>query len=142
MEYSYHFEIDMQPVAKGRPRITHRGHVYTPKRTKDAEGFMQLRLAEQMGEEDLLQGPLRARICFFIERPVSHFTKKGNLRKGVPTMPTSKRVGDLDNLMKAVLDSANQIIWEDDAQVCDITSTKRYCDGTYPQVILSVEPIG
>jgi len=74
MEYSYHFDIDMQPIAKGRPRITHRGHVYTPKRTRDAEGFMQLRLKEQMGDQDLLTGPLRARICFFIERPVSPLT--------------------------------------------------------------------
>jgi len=141
MEYSYHFEIDMQPIPKGRPRITHRGHVYTPKKTKDAEGFMQLRLAEQMGDQELLTGPLRARICFFIERPVSHFTSKGNLKKGAPRMPTSKRVGDIDNLIKAILDSGNQVIWEDDSLICDITSMKRYCDGTFPQVILSVSQI-
>lgn len=47
--------------------------------------------------------------------------------------------GDIDNYEKIVLDSCNNIIWEDDAQVCDIHASKLY--GKVPQLIISIIPL-
>ncbi len=56
--------------------------------------------------------------------------------------PTGKREGDIDNLIKAVLDAMNEIVWEDDSQVIEITSSKTYTSDHSPEtgVALSVSP--
>jgi len=49
---------------------------------------------------------------------------------------------DCDNLMKAVLDALNGVLWADDAQVCEWSGLKRIGDGyEKPRVILTVAEI-
>lgn len=53
--------------------------------------------------------------------------------------PTVKTSGDVDNLAKAVLDAMNGLVFEDDAQVCDLRVMKIYTDKE-PGVYVSVTP--
>lgn len=109
--------IPMEPVAKGRPRMTSQGRPYTPAKTAAYEKALKLFLKRGAGERPPITGSLTCRISFVISRPKSvPFKKRAN--------PTVKP--DLDNLAKAVLDAANGILWEDDAQICQLTVEKSY----------------
>jgi Holliday junction resolvase RusA-like endonuclease len=46
---------------------------------------------------------------------------------------------DLDKLVRAVLDALTGLAWADDAQVCDITATKRYDATGHPGVAIALD---
>jgi Holliday junction resolvase RusA-like endonuclease len=63
-----------------------------------------------------MSGPLQVDMEFYFVKPKSakrtHHTVKP----------------DVDNVVKAVLDNGNGIIWEDDRQIVKITASKCYAD--------------
>lgn len=52
-------------------------------------------------------------------------------------MPTSTPDGD--NYAKAALDGLNKVAFLDDAQVCDLISSKRYSRN--PRLVIEVQPM-
>ena len=46
---------------------------------------------------------------------------------------------DVDNCSKLVLDALNGILWRDDAQICELSVTRRYADA--PQATLKVRAL-
>lgn len=109
------FEID--PVPKGRPRLGKYGNVYTPPKTAQFEkmvGFMARAQLSQLRIASVLLGPLELISRFYLIPP------KRCPRK----LPTVKP--DLDNLQKAIMDSLNEIVWKDDAQICISRAEKIY----------------
>lgn len=46
---------------------------------------------------------------------------------------------DIDNLIKTVLDAANDHLWKDDNQIVEIHSFKQYAEE--PKIILEVEEV-
>lgn len=69
--------------------------------------------------------PLKVELAFFLERPKSHLTSKGELKPTAPSHPVNKM--DCDNLAKAVLDCLTQIgMWQDDGQIVILTIHKSY----------------
>ena len=80
-----------------------------------------------MYKGDPLQGPLYVSVSLYIKRPKS-------VKREYPSVKP-----DADNYLKALLDSLNGVLWEDDAQCVDITVRKRY--GTVPGITLFVEPL-
>ena len=52
-------------------------------------------------------------------------------------MPTGRP--DLDNLVKALTDACNGIVWRDDAQIVRLMAEKRY--GEQPGAVVSVIPL-
>ena len=131
MTRQYVFQIE--PVAKGRPRITTIGgsvRSFTPLKTRTYEACLA-RLAKLQNEDNgwnILDEPLSVKALFFLKKPKS--AKKRNY-------PTSRP--DLDNFLKC-LDSFNGIIWSDDSLICRIITSKEYStsDGF---IILEVETI-
>ena len=79
--------------------------------------------------EQLIDGPIRVELFFFMPRPKSHH-KAGKpdrpLKDSAPMHPIGKP--DCDNLAKAVLDCITQLgcFWRDDSQVVHLTITKEY----------------
>lgn len=109
--------IPIEPVAKGRPRMTKTGHTYTPEKTRVYEEELKWRIKEAMGVWPMfLGGPLKLGVTFYVRKPKS----------GVNKYPCVKP--DLDNFLKGLLDAANGIIWADDAQIVSLTAKKRYGD--------------
>ena len=53
-------------------------------------------------------------------------------------LPTSKQQGDIDNYLKAILDSLNKIGFEDDAQVCMVNGLQKLY-GEKSKIILEIE---
>ena len=71
-------------------------------------------------------GAVRVVLHFVLQRPKTHLTKSGKLRKGKPLYPIAPR-HDLDKLSRAVLDGlAEGGVIEDDGRVVDLIAAKRY----------------
>lgn len=52
-----------------------------------------------------------------------------------------RRAGDLDNLVKSVLDAANRVLFKDDRQVSRITAERIHCDKGDDTTVLVVRPL-
>jgi crossover junction endodeoxyribonuclease RusA len=85
------------PVSKERPRTGKGGRVYTPEKTRAAEDELRLRLRAAGA------------------RPAA-----GELRVTLAFRCRTRHRRDIDNLAKLVLDSCNEIVWGDDAQVSEL----------------------
>lgn len=114
------FIIKGEAVPKGRPRVNSKGWLYTPKRTKDYE---ELVASSYVG--DKLTGALKVEICVFMAIPKSE-NKANRLKMARGDIRPTKANGDLDNIVKSILDGLNGIAYEDDRQVVEITASKRY----------------
>lgn len=109
------------PVPKARPRLGRGGNVYTPKSTLEAES--NLGWAFRKANKAWTYGP-KARYGVVIEFGVSG------------------QHGDIDNLVKTVLDGLNGVAWADDRQVWAMqVSKKAVAPGTgYTAVLVREVP--
>ena len=82
---------------------------------------------------DALQGPVEMICWFYFERPKSNKTH----------YPTSRQVGDLDKLLRAVGDGiVDGGGMDDDSQICQISGAKLWADQhTRPGVMIYLAPI-
>jgi len=118
------------PIPQPRPRITVRGrhgvayvqkgHAIHAWRKKIAD-----RMRHEMGTCSPFSGVgLHVVMEFYLPQPASN-------KKAIPISRP-----DLDNLVKAVLDAGNGVIWRDDSQVTTLETSKRWHDkpGVWLQV--------
>ena len=109
-----HFPIE--PVPKGRPRVNRWGVVYTPIKTRRFEKALKvMAVAEYKGE--IKEGPLAASIKCYLKKPKS-------VKREWPSVKP-----DGDNLIKAIFDALNGIVWKDDAQIIECVFQKFYSMG-------------
>ncbi len=117
-------EIPVQPVAKGRPRMTRSGHAYTPAKTRAYEKLVKTLATEAMRGRELLVGALSVVASVFMTIPQSWSARKKRLALEGEVLPTGRP--DLDNLIKAAVDALNEVVFADDSQIVDLTAMKRY----------------
>jgi crossover junction endodeoxyribonuclease RusA len=87
---------------------------------------------------DPFEGPVELQLYFAFTRPKKHFRANGQLRDDAPRYVTSKGVGDIDKLVRAVADALTGIVYLDDSQIAVLSASKTY--GTRAGVnILAVE---
>ena len=118
-----------EAIAKGRPRATVRGgfaSVYTPARTRSFEGKVNAVATVAMQAIGTAPTPdaVEVVIAFDRQMPKSWSKAKRLLMRGEPVVSGS----DLDNQAKAVLDALNDVVWEDDVQVSDLSVSRRWAD--------------
>ena len=65
------FTIDSPPIAKARPRLTRRGHAYTPKATRQYEAVVAEAARAAMDGLEPLTGPVQAVLHFNMYIPKS-----------------------------------------------------------------------
>ena len=136
------FTVYGKPVAKGRPRMTKSGHVYTPKNTKEYEERIRNAAMSEMGRSKISpwneKQPLKVIIDAFFKLPKSA-TKQDRIDVlNHVKLPTVK--ADIDNIAKTILDGMNGYVYADDSQVTDLVITKRYdCEDAF--VIVTVKEV-
>ena len=108
--------IDMDPIPKGRPRMTRNGHTYTPKKTRDAEAHLKEMIAFHMDGIAPVEGPVSVNIVFTFKQPKSNKTAVHTQRP------------DLDNCFKLVTDAMNGIVYKDDSQIVWFAGVKMWGD--------------
>lgn len=111
--------IFIDPIGKGRPRFW-KGKAVTPKKTREYERKISEVLRECYKEP--MTGSVIMNVNFYLKEPESWSKKKRELLLSHPCM---KRP-DLDNLMKSVLDAANDIAYDDDSNVTSISASKEW----------------
>lgn len=120
--------IFLTPVPKGRPRFG-RGIVYTPTKTKRFEAQLKKIIREIRIAIPLMQGALGLTVDFYSKWP----------SKKTPRILYKSTRPDLDNLIKAVADSMNGIVYKDDAQIAALQAYKFYVsDDMRPRIHIDV----
>ena len=77
----------------------------------------------------LLDGPLQARITFWLPRPKKHYRANGELRPDAPTYVAVKP--DNDKLQRSTFDALTQAgVIVDDARIVDVRAIELYADGS------------
>lgn len=123
-------------MAKGRPRVTKRGITYTPEKTVFYENLVKTCYMEQVNQR--LNGALEANVNAYFKIPKSASKKKGTDMSAGLIRPVKRP--DLDNIVKAIFDSLNNIAFDDDSQVVELTVAKKYSDN--PRVEVNLKEIG
>ena len=129
--------IGGEPVAKGRPRVTRKGFVYTPAATRKYEAHGRLAAQLAMNGRPPITVPVRAEIIINLPVPASWSAKRSDAALRGDVRPTSRP--DADNYIKAALDAINAIVVTDDSLVVELAAAKRYA--RVPQLTITVTPL-
>ena len=121
------FTVYGEPVAKGRPRFSTRGKfpvAYTPEKTKTYESEVGIMAKAAMGASEPFKGALEAFIYVTFPVPASYSKK----RTEACLNETEKHIKkpDLDNVVKAICDGMDKIVFLSDSQITSIHATKVY----------------
>ena len=116
--------IDLEPVAKGRPRKGINGF-YTPNKTKVFEESLKWVLKSYNAKP--IEGSLSIKVKFYVKKPKNCKRKYPNVKP------------DLDNYLKALKDGLNGILWKDDAQVVKYGLVEKLYAKTMPFIVLEVD---
>lgn len=101
------FQIDADPIPLARPRFS-RGRAYLPQRSRNYREVLQAAVKSQLTESFRpFVGDLHCHLKFY---------RKFN--------PSSRRFGDIDNHVKAILDATQGLLFADDAAIVSITAEK------------------
>ena len=111
------------PMGKARPRLTKYG-VYTPKKTADYETLVKQIYMSEVRQK--LNGQLQVSMSAYFNIPQSISTKKRLLMLSGDIRPT--KPPDCDNIMKIIMDSLNNIAYDDDRQIVSAAIDKYYSD--------------
>jgi len=116
--------IPGSPVPKERAGSARRGHRYTPKKTAAWETAARMIAAAKVRGAAPLDGPLEVCTTMIFEIPKTWPQwQRGMAEQGL-IMPTKKP--DADNVLKAVKDSLNGIVYKDDCYVTDGDFAKEF----------------
>ena len=135
------FTIPGEPFGKGRPRATTRaGHaaLYTPKKTVTYESLIAHAAQQAMAGAAPVEFACQVQMIITVSVPASWSKKKQAAALIGKVLPTKKP--DTDNVVKAVFDGINGVVWRDDVQAVDLFVRKRY--GVLPGVQVRVTPCG
>ncbi len=108
------FSFDVNPVSASRPRVTRAGHTYYAGPYKQFRKDMEAMIEERVVDFDPLLSPLCVQVDCFVTKPKK--TKLWTPR------------ADVDNYAKAVLDSFNGVLWDDDRQIVELHVNKSWTE--------------
>lgn len=129
--------IEGDPIAKGRPRFTRTGRVYTDARTRQAENTIRAAWLTQATGREPHVGPVSIRIQFVFQAPVSWPKWRRDLAQYEGQVPHLGRP-DVDNLVKAIKDGLNGLAWVDDSQVTRLMARKDYGPASVTRIMLTL----
>lgn len=122
-----YFAVRGVAVAQQRARLN-RGSKkpYIPEKTRDWRSLVAWEAKKAMVGKDILTGMVKIKIHF-------HFEKEDESSWGL-IAPGIKRVGDLDNLEKALWDAMNRIVYNDDLQISKAEKARFWAKSSYVEI--------
>ncbi len=120
--------LDVKPFPKQRPRVGKFGNVYTPDKTVICEKEIAALIKSFMNRNciKMTASPVCVKLVFNYSYP-SKLNSSQKVLKDIGMLYKRTRP-DLDNLCKLVMDAMNNLVFEDDSQVCKLICEKRYSD--------------
>lgn len=126
------FTVQGRPVPKQRPRVTRHG-TYTPEATRSYERSVLESWRSQSGRFFPEGTPLAVYVTAHFPIPESASKKR---RAALDGAPHTQHRGDIDNVVKSVLDALNGFAFPDDSAVCYISAYKDYRDEPSTEVTI------
>lgn len=121
----YEFEVPGKVIGKGRPRLnSYTGVVYTPTRTKDYESLVEQYFLLKYPRFKALEGRIKVSIIAYFSIPKT--TKKADIKEMLENNISPTKKPDIDNIVKAILDSMNKFAFKDDNQITKLEVEKKY----------------
>lgn len=133
--------VEGEPQGKGRPRTVVRGSFaqhYTPEKTRNYEQAIADEGRRAMAKHPPLECACAIELSIVMAVPASWSKAKREAALAGELMPTKKP--DIDNVVKAVCDGLNGIVFVDDVQVVDLIARKRY--GPTPHIEARIYALG
>ena len=122
--------VEYTPFAQPRPRISKFG-TYDPAAKKKKElGF----LIKQQWKDNLIDGPVELSLRFYMPIPKSLSKKK---QAALVDQPHIKKP-DIDNLIKAVIDTMSGIVIKDDKIIWKIKAEKFYSQFVGIEILINL----
>lgn len=121
------FTIPGKPTGKGRPRFARRGAfvaTYTDSKTASYENLVKLAASQAMGGREPLAGAVSLSVYVYVMPPVSWSKKKRESALAGEIRPMAKP--DSSNVLKAIEDGMNGIVYVDDKQAVTLRVDKFY----------------
>lgn len=121
------FTVPGAPYGKGRPRIGRVGahaRMFTPEKTAAYEGLIAHCAQAAMAGKPPFVGAAQVQLEILCQVPASWSKKKQALALDSAIFPTTKP--DADNVLKAIFDGMNGVVWRDDVQAVNVSMVKRY----------------
>jgi Holliday junction resolvase RusA-like endonuclease len=108
--------------------------MFTPEKTVSYQGLVGYTAAQAMAGAPLIDGPVKVRMNLLCPIPASWSRlKQWRAREG-HIRPTTKP--DVDNVIKAVFDAINGVVWKDDVQVVELVLSKGYAENPGVRVLV------
>lgn len=123
------FTVPGAPQGKGRPKVVKIGgftRMATPTKTVAYEGLVAHAAQAAMAGRPILDCAVACNVFIDAPVPASWSQKKQRMALAGDVMPTTKP--DADNVVKAIFDGLNGVLWRDDVLVVDLRVRKRYAD--------------
>lgn len=134
-----HLTIPGDPQPAERARRGQRGNWYTPTRTVDYRERVKWAW-RQAHREPLHTQPLTASARFFFKRPRNHYRLGRNAHLLTPKAQELLPPGDLDNLLKGLLDALNTLAYHDDTQIVCLSGIHKHWTTSEPRTELDLWP--
>ena len=140
-----HFKIEGKPVPQGRPRAVRMGagvRMYDPPKSKVYKQMVAAKVRSYMKINGIqtITEPLAVHLNFYFTPPKSYSKKRIQAIEAKEELFTKKP--DLDNLAKSILDSCNNLLFEDDSQIVGLTISKHYGHEDYVDVKVQIIETG
>ncbi len=135
--FSLTFTVPGAAVPKGRPKFARRGNfavAYTPEKTVSFENLVKSRADDAMNGREMYLGPVQAVVNIYLPIPKSWPKKFKEMALAGQVGMTKKP--DMDNIIKALFDAMNGIVFKDDSQVVFSMSRKIYSTTPYTEVTI------
>ena len=125
------FEIPGSPIGQGRPKFsTINGHAkaYDPEKSRNYKAYVRMLATQAMKENDfeMINGPCAIKIWAYFDVPKSKSKKFKEAALASKERPTKKP--DADNIVKAILDALNGLMYKDDSCIVELSCVKYYSD--------------
>ena len=111
---------------------------YLPAQSRAEQNAVRMFAAQAMAGRPPFEGPLEMRMTAFLPIPPSWSRKKQAAALAGTILPAGRP--DVDNLVKLVLDGAQQIAMREDSQIVSMHVWKRYSDT--PRVCVELRRLG
>jgi Holliday junction resolvase RusA-like endonuclease len=129
------YKLYGEPVAKGRPRFTRQGRAYTPAKTKTYEDEVAVMAKAAMHCLEPLTTPVAVFVYVTFAVPQSYSKKRREAC--LEGLERHVKRPDLDNIVKAITDGMNGVVYEDDSQIVSLHATKVYGTDAMVEVMVT-----
>lgn len=132
--------IPGSPIGQGRPKFsTINGHpkAYDPEKSRNYKAYVKLLAVQAMKEQgfEMIDGACAVIIQAYFEVPKSKSKKFREAALLDQVRPTKKP--DADNIVKAIQDALNGLVYKDDACIVNLSCEKFYSDNPRVEVYIS-----